>query len=71
MLSKISIVTRSWRLLQTSKSLGSLTRFTSTLSVQEIDTKRSHEEWSKAKPFKAIPGPGLLEVIRWFLPGGK
>jgi cytochrome P450 family 12 len=42
------------------------------LSAQALPSfKPTSDEYSEAKPFGDIPGPGKLEVIRGFLPGGK
>lgn len=39
--------------------------------TSNTNENRTDQEWTSAKPFQSIPGPGFLEVVRWFLPGGK
>lgn len=40
------------------------------VSASKTNAERTDPEWTSAKSFNSIPGPGFLEVIRLFLPGG-
>jgi hypothetical protein len=31
---------------------------------------RNSTEWSQAKPFSAIPGPNIYQMLKWFSAGG-
>lgn len=69
MLMKKCVVPKSWQILYTTKSL---VHFSSSISSAAITADIKNDvEWEKAKPFKAIPGPTVFEVVRWFLPGGE
>lgn len=39
--------------------------------VDSQENAQSHVEWTKAKPFESIPGPGVWTLLKRFLPGGK
>jgi hypothetical protein len=50
-----------------------LARFAATQAATAAETKsieRNTEEWDKAKPYGAIPGPNFVALMRGFLPGG-
>lgn len=40
------------------------------LPASKTNANRTDHEWTSAKSFQSIPGPGFLEAVRWFLPGG-
>lgn len=37
----------------------------------ELADSRIDEKWQKARPFGEIPGPSLLRMLSFFMPGGK
>lgn len=60
------------QLLGPAQSLGSPTKFSSNPTTTfDNKMRRDNAEWLGAKPFKSVPGPGIIELVRWFLPGGK
>lgn len=73
MYSNGSVVFKPWRLLASVQSTAYSSAFASTATSPTSlhHNARDDDEWKRAKPFKSVPGPGLLEVIRWFLPGGE
>ncbi|XP_055902449.1 cytochrome P450 CYP12A2-like [Eupeodes corollae] len=63
---KVSVIQNNLQICQ----LRQLRSITHTIEkVSDENTARNHE-WEQAKPFKSVPGPTKLQLIRSFLPGG-
>lgn len=59
-------------LLRRIKFKSKVSEISRTFSAQSAASfKPNDEEFSKALPFKAIPGPNKFELVKRFLPGGK